>query len=91
MDPGGSRTIISTQIVPHKLSETPIGPEGSGAGPPTQIVTQQPQIFSSVGASPSLQRPLKKFYAGEPLALGVSANKQTGAAVFESTMSALHQ
>ncbi|XP_053254319.1 membrane-spanning 4-domains subfamily A member 4A-like [Podarcis raffonei] len=72
MDPGGSRTIISTQIVPHKLSETPIGPEGSGAGPPTQIVTQQPQIFSSVGASPSLQRPLKKFYAGEPLALGIT-------------------
>ncbi|XP_033013995.1 membrane-spanning 4-domains subfamily A member 4A-like [Lacerta agilis] len=72
MDPGGSRTIISTQIVPHKLSETPIVPEGSGAGPPTQIVTQQPQLFSSVEASPSLQGPLKKFYAGEPLALGIT-------------------
>ncbi|XP_060113629.1 membrane-spanning 4-domains subfamily A member 15-like [Heteronotia binoei] len=46
--------------------------ERSGSKLPAQIGPQQPQLLADAGMSPSTTNPLKTFYKGEPLALGIT-------------------
>ncbi|XP_061452976.1 membrane-spanning 4-domains subfamily A member 4A-like isoform X5 [Rhineura floridana] len=72
IDPGGSGAIISSPVVPHNSSLPIMGPGDSASVSSAQIVTQQPQLLSNAAASHSMQGMLKKFYKGEPLALGIT-------------------
>ncbi|XP_015265742.1 PREDICTED: membrane-spanning 4-domains subfamily A member 15-like [Gekko japonicus] len=47
-------------------------PESSGGILPTQTGPQQPQLLADAGMRPSKSGPLKRFYKGEPLALGIT-------------------
>ncbi|KAL8220187.1 UNVERIFIED_CONTAM: hypothetical protein K2H54_040249, partial [Gekko kuhli] len=62
--PQGKRTLFPPQPA--------MDPESSGGILPAQTGPWQPQLLADAGMSPSKPDPLKRFYKGEPLALGIT-------------------